>query len=74
LILLLPNTVVLAIIIASHPQRESLGTGSFIIEQLQPPPRSHVREGSTEWLANIQGVQNLMGVVYVIAFPVRVSG
>lgn len=63
LILLLPNAIILAIIIASHPQHGNPGTGSFKIEQTQPPPRSHVREGSAEWLANIQGVQNLMGAV-----------
>jgi hypothetical protein len=72
LILLLPNTIILAIIIASHPQSGSPGTGSFKIEQIQPPPRSHAREGSAEWLANIQGIQNLMGVVadlHEAAFP-----
>ncbi|KAH9002724.1 integral peroxisomal membrane peroxin-domain-containing protein [Lactarius hatsudake] len=63
LILLLPNAVILAIIIASHPQRASPGTGSFIIEEIQPPPRGQAREGSAEWLANIQGIQNLMGTV-----------
>ncbi|KAI9443349.1 integral peroxisomal membrane peroxin-domain-containing protein [Lactarius indigo] len=56
LILLLPNAVILAIIIASHPHRASPGTGSFIIEEIQPPPPQ-------EWLANIQGIQNLMGAV-----------
>jgi len=72
LIILLPNTIVLAIIIASHPQRGNPGTGSFTIEHIQPPPRSQVREGSTEWLANIQGVQNLMGAIadlHDAAFP-----
>ncbi|KAI9464913.1 integral peroxisomal membrane peroxin-domain-containing protein [Lactarius psammicola] len=72
LILLLPNAIILAIIIASHPQRASPGTGSFIIEQIQPPPRSQAREGSAEWLANIQGIQNLMGAVadlHDAAFP-----
>ncbi|KAH9065284.1 integral peroxisomal membrane peroxin-domain-containing protein [Lactarius vividus] len=72
LILLLPNVVILAIIIASHPQRTNPGTGSFIIEEIQPPPRAQAREGSAEWLANIQGIQNLMGIVadlHDAAFP-----
>ncbi|KAH9080385.1 integral peroxisomal membrane peroxin-domain-containing protein [Lactarius deliciosus] len=63
LILLLPNAVILAIIIVSHPQRANPGTDSFIIEEIQPPPRAQAREGSAEWLANIQGIQNLMGTV-----------
>lgn len=63
LILLLPNAVILAIIIVSHPQRAGPGTDSFIIEGIQPPPRGQAREGSAEWLANIQGIQNLMGTV-----------
>ncbi|KAI0247627.1 integral peroxisomal membrane peroxin-domain-containing protein [Lactifluus subvellereus] len=72
LILLFPNLVVLAIIIVAHPPRASSGTGSSITEQIQPPPRSMAREGSTEWLANIQGVQNLMGLIadsHDAAFP-----
>jgi hypothetical protein len=65
IILLLPNIIVLAIVIAAHPARTSLRTGPFITEEIQPPPRSIAREGSTEWLANIQGIQNLMGLMYV---------
>ncbi|KAI0304289.1 integral peroxisomal membrane peroxin-domain-containing protein [Multifurca ochricompacta] len=63
LILLLPNAVVLAIIIAAHPPRTSPGAKWSITEQVLPPPRANAREGSTEWLANIQGIQNLMGAV-----------
>lgn len=67
LILLLPNIIVLAIIIVSHPPRTSLESRASITEQIRPPPRANAREGSTEWLANLQGIQNLMGLLYVTA-------
>ena len=62
LILLLPNAIVLAVIIMAHPPRTSLDGRSSITEQIRPPPRASAREGSTEWLANLQGIQNLMGL------------
>ncbi|KAH9983320.1 integral peroxisomal membrane peroxin-domain-containing protein [Russula compacta] len=72
LILLLPNVIILAIIIIAHPPRTNFESGSSLTEQIRPPPRANAREGSTEWLANLQGVQNLMGLVaevYDAAFP-----
>lgn len=65
LILLLPNIIVLAIIIVAHPRHASSETMASITEQIRSPPRTNVREGSTEWLANLQGLQNLMGLLYV---------
>ncbi|KAI9510009.1 hypothetical protein F5148DRAFT_1147901, partial [Russula earlei] len=32
----------------------------------RPPPRAHAHEGSAEWLANIRGIQNLMGLSFTI--------
>lgn len=66
LILLLPNIIVLAIIIVAHPPRPSSEGRVTITEQIKSPPRTNARDGSTEWLANLQGLQNLMGLMYVI--------
>lgn len=72
LILLLPNIIVLAIIIVAHPPRASSESRAFITEQIRSPPRTNAREGSTEWLANLQGLQNLMGLfadIHDAVFP-----
>ncbi|KAI0051418.1 hypothetical protein FA95DRAFT_1602669 [Auriscalpium vulgare] len=61
LILLLPNVVILAVLVATHPSRQTADGDSTIRPEILPPPRASAREGSTEWLANIQGIQNLMG-------------
>ena len=55
LLLCLPHIVLIAIILA--------GTSSIIPDQ--PPPT----EGSIPWQANIQGIQNLMGTLYVLSSP-----
>ena len=67
LILLLPNIFILTIIVLAHPSSTSLESGPSITEEIRPPPRATAREGSTEWLANIQGIQNLMGLMYVVS-------
>ncbi|KAI0270037.1 integral peroxisomal membrane peroxin-domain-containing protein [Gloeopeniophorella convolvens] len=72
LLLVLPNIIILAVIISAHPSRAGTGSIPTITDEVQPPPRANAREGSTEWLANIQGVQNLMGVIVDVhdaAFP-----
>ncbi|KAI0059633.1 hypothetical protein BV25DRAFT_1061236 [Artomyces pyxidatus] len=61
LILLLPNVAILAVLLAAHPSRRSADTESLNPPEVLPPPRANAREGSAEWLANIQGIQNLMG-------------
>jgi hypothetical protein len=65
LILLLPNIIILTVIIVAHPPRTSPESRASITEQIRSPPRTTAREGSTEWLANLQGLQNLMGMLYV---------
>ncbi|KAH9969764.1 integral peroxisomal membrane peroxin-domain-containing protein [Russula dissimulans] len=63
LILLLPNVIILTIIILSHPPHTSSESASSITEQIRSAPRSTVREGSAEWLSNVHGIQNLMGLI-----------
>ncbi|KAI9508883.1 integral peroxisomal membrane peroxin-domain-containing protein [Russula earlei] len=63
LILLLPNIIALTIIIVAHPPSKSSESELSLTEQIRPPTRAHAREGSAEWLGNIQGIQNLMGLI-----------
>ena len=76
LILLLPNIIVLTVIVMAHPPHTSSESASSITEEIRSPPRHSVREGSAEWLANIHGIQNLMGLMYVTTsttYPGRVN-
>ncbi|KAI0313851.1 integral peroxisomal membrane peroxin-domain-containing protein [Amylostereum chailletii] len=69
LILLLPNIIIIGVILANHPSRRSTDPE---VEERRLPPRANAREGSAEWLANIQGIQNLMGAfadAYDAVFP-----
>ncbi|TFY64843.1 hypothetical protein EVG20_g5807 [Dentipellis fragilis] len=61
LLLLVPHAIILAVLIVGHPSRRPDASSDPTV--LLPPPKANAREGSTEWLANIQGVQNLMGAV-----------
>ena len=64
LILLLPHAIVLSVLLAMHPAtrgREQVGNLSPKV--VQPMPPTLPSEGSADWLANLQAIQNLMGAV-----------
>ncbi|THH20594.1 hypothetical protein EW146_g803 [Bondarzewia mesenterica] len=76
LILLLPHAILLGVLLATHPSRHlsnpELTNSPPALPPLQHPPRANAREGSADWLANIQGIQNLMGAfsdVFDTLFP-----
>ncbi|TFK78231.1 hypothetical protein K466DRAFT_668498 [Polyporus arcularius HHB13444] len=63
LILLLPHAIVLGVLLATHPnlRRDSAEVASP--KETQPLPSTQPGEGSVDWLANLQAIQNLMGAV-----------
>ncbi|RPD62672.1 hypothetical protein L226DRAFT_458932 [Lentinus tigrinus ALCF2SS1-7] len=64
LILLLPHVIVLGVLLAMHPTlrgRDAAENPSP--KATQPPPSTQPGEGSVDWLANLQAIQNLMGAV-----------
>ncbi|KZV64763.1 hypothetical protein PENSPDRAFT_745287 [Peniophora sp. CONT] len=67
LILMLPNVILIATLAATYSSEDDRPP-----DGLAPPPKANAREGSAEWLANIQGIQNLMGAfadLYDAVFP-----
>nr|VWO97103.1 Aspartyl proteinase [Ganoderma boninense] len=64
LVLLLPHAVVLGVLLASHPSLKGRD-----VADAQPPKSAHpappiqTGEGSVDYLANLQAIQNLMGAV-----------
>ncbi len=60
--LLVPHTIVLYILISAHSSRNP--SPSRISEIPAEPVCTHAPEGSPEWFSNLQGIQNLMGVVF----------
>ena len=64
LILLLPHVIVLGVLLATHPTlRNRDVVESPSPKATQPPPSTQPGEGSVDWLANLQAIQNLMGTV-----------
>ncbi|EPQ54424.1 hypothetical protein GLOTRDRAFT_111255 [Gloeophyllum trabeum ATCC 11539] len=63
LILLLPHAVLLGILLVNHPSRKSGSASVRDNDSTIPPPPSSAGEGSVDWLANLQAIQNLMGFV-----------
>lgn len=64
LILLVPHVAILGVLLATHPSiRGSGGPENSSPKGLQAPPPSQPGEGSVDWLANLQAIQNLMGAV-----------
>ncbi|KAF9493500.1 hypothetical protein BDN71DRAFT_1088545 [Pleurotus eryngii] len=74
LVLLLPHTIVIGVLLVNSPSspspsRKQRSHSSLLTPPPPKPPRTEptppfttpVAEGSKEWLANIQGIQNLMG-------------
>ncbi|TFK52641.1 hypothetical protein OE88DRAFT_1658011 [Heliocybe sulcata] len=63
LILLLPHVILLGILISTHPSQKSTSSPGNDADQTVPPPPPSAGEGSVDWLANLQAIQNLMGFV-----------
>ncbi|KAF7422967.1 hypothetical protein PC9H_011131 [Pleurotus ostreatus] len=74
LVLLLPHTIVIGVMLVNSPSspsptRKQRSHSSLLTPPPPKPPQTEptppfttpVAEGSKEWLANIQGIQNLMG-------------
>ncbi|TCD70871.1 hypothetical protein EIP91_001179 [Steccherinum ochraceum] len=64
LVLLLPVVMVIGIVLATDPSLKHPGpiTDDDGEEALPSPPPLKPSEGSIDWLANLQGIQNLMGI------------
>ncbi|KAH9948855.1 integral peroxisomal membrane peroxin-domain-containing protein [Amylocystis lapponica] len=67
MIFLLPHVCILGVLLATHPSiRHRLSTGNLDHDEahgVPSPPPAQTGEGSVDWLANVQAIQNLMGVV-----------
>jgi len=63
LVLLLPHVVVLSVLLATHPALRSNDSTDAEAKPAPTPPPTQVGEGSVDWLANVQAIQNLMGVL-----------
>ena len=65
LTLLIPNTLLVAILLRTHPVQTA--DGSQDAENPVPPAPPQAFEGTAVWQANLQGIQNLMGFACVSA-------
>lgn len=66
LLLILPQLILLGILLVNYPTAPSRGPvspGPKAHSPTRPPPQLQAAEGSTEWYANLQAIQNLMGAV-----------
>ena len=63
MILLLPHIVILSVLLATHPSIRTGSAENLSQKAVQAPPPSQPGEGSVDWLANLQAIQNLMGAV-----------
>ncbi|KAI0916942.1 hypothetical protein AcW2_007201 [Taiwanofungus camphoratus] len=64
LVLLLPHTSILGILLATHPSirhRTASDNDPEKLKDVPNPPPAQIGEGSVDWLANVQAIQNLMG-------------
>ena len=66
LILLIPNTLLVAILLRTHPAQTVDGSQDTK-NPVPPAPPPQVFEGTALWQANLQGIQNLMGFACVAA-------
>ncbi|KAH9841736.1 integral peroxisomal membrane peroxin-domain-containing protein [Rhodofomes roseus] len=62
LVLLLPHVIVLSILLATHPSLRSNDNSEAETKPAPTTPPAQVGEGSVDYLANVQAIQNLMGV------------
>ncbi|KAF8604205.1 hypothetical protein BDV93DRAFT_544203 [Ceratobasidium sp. AG-I] len=66
LLLILPQLILLGILLVNYPTIPSRGPaspGPKARSPTRPSPQLQAPEGSTEWYANLQAIQNLMGAV-----------
>ncbi|KAI9058129.1 hypothetical protein FKP32DRAFT_1237967 [Trametes sanguinea] len=64
LIFLIPHAVILGVLLAMHPTiRKGENLDALPPKVVQPMPPTQPSEGSADWLANLQAIQNLMGAV-----------
>jgi hypothetical protein len=56
LVLVLPHVLLISVLLATYPNSSSLATRSEAGAPVAPP-----KEGSVDWQANLQAIQNLMG-------------
>ncbi|KAI0357527.1 hypothetical protein OH77DRAFT_1398984 [Trametes cingulata] len=64
LVLLIPHIAILGVLLATHPAiRKGENLDALPPRVTQPMPPTQPSEGSAEWLANLQAIQNLMGTV-----------
>lgn len=64
LVLLLPHVIVLSILLATHPSLHAPNADADEEKKQAPTaPPAPVGEGSVDWLANVQAIQNLMGIL-----------
>ncbi|CDO69912.1 hypothetical protein BN946_scf184884.g71 [Trametes cinnabarina] len=64
LILLIPHAAILGVLLAMHPAiRKGENLDALPPRVVQPMPPTQPSEGSADWLANLQAIQNLMGAV-----------
>lgn len=70
LVLLMPFVMVIGIILATDPSLKHPGpVGDYDDDSPLPSPTPlKPSEGSVDWLANLQGIQNLMGLTCVSRF------
>ena len=64
LVLLVPHIIILSIMLATHPpSNDALDTSGSSDPTRKPSSISHqsAGEGTADWQANLQGIQNLMG-------------
>lgn len=59
LLFVLPHVALISIILATYPYPSSAAMADGL-------PPAQAAEGSVPWQANMQGIQNLMGFVYVL--------
>ncbi|PCH39887.1 hypothetical protein WOLCODRAFT_136540 [Wolfiporia cocos MD-104 SS10] len=57
LVLLIPHICLLSVLLATHPSLRSAESAP----EVPPPSTAPAGEGSGDWLANVQAIQNLMG-------------
>lgn len=66
-ILLLPHVILLTILLTTYSARNPDSTQQSL-ENPAPTLSPYLPEGSKDWYANIQGIQNLMGLLYVFQY------
>lgn len=67
LLLLLPLVMIIGAMLATHPSfsRSLTKSDDPKVASVPPPPPAQSSEGSVDWLANVQAIQNLMGALCV---------